>query len=156
MLPGYGIAFQSGFQDTFTATATAALEVGAFPYARGVIDNWLRYYARGDGMVTYRAEELAQSGRMLSIFALYVSYTGDSALVLAHFGKIRALAEWLLYRYEASLQWDATDPRHGIVAGGDEGDGFVAHYESYGATPLQHKVRVRVRVRVWVRVWVSG
>jgi hypothetical protein len=25
------------------------------------------------------------------------------------------------------------------VAGGDEGDGFVAHYESYGATPLQHK-----------------
>ncbi len=42
MLPGYGIAFQSGFQDTFTATATAALEYGAFPYARGVIDNWLR------------------------------------------------------------------------------------------------------------------
>ena len=43
VLPGYGIAFQSGFQDTFTATATAALEYGAFPYARGVIDNWLRY-----------------------------------------------------------------------------------------------------------------
>ena len=33
-------------------------------------------------MVTYRAEELAQSGRMLTIFALYVSYTGDTALVL--------------------------------------------------------------------------
>ena len=58
---------------------------------------------------------------MLTIFALYVSYTGDAALVLAHFGKIRALAEWLLYRYEASLQWGETDPRHGIVAGGDEG-----------------------------------
>ena len=42
VLPGYGIAFQSGFQDTFSATATAALEYGAFPYARGVIDNWLR------------------------------------------------------------------------------------------------------------------
>ena len=44
-----------------------------------------------------------------------------------------------LTRYEASLQWGEADPRHGIVAGGDEGDGFVAHYESYGATPLQHK-----------------
>ena len=41
-----------------------------------------RFYARSDGMVTYRAEELAQSGRMLTIFALYVSYTGDTALVL--------------------------------------------------------------------------
>ena len=71
MLPGYGIAFQSGFQDTFTATATAALEVGAFPYARGVIDNWLRYYVRENGMVSYRAEELPQSGRMLTILALY-------------------------------------------------------------------------------------
>ena len=59
--------------------------------------------------------------------------------MLAHFDKIRALAEWLLYRYDASLQWGAADPRRGIVAGGDEGDGFVAHYESYGATPLQHK-----------------
>ena len=35
---------------------------------------------------------------MLSIFALYASYTGDRALVLAHFQKIRAIAEWLLYR----------------------------------------------------------
>ena len=183
VLPGYGIAFQSGFQDTFTATATAALEVGAFPYAAGVIDNWLAYYARDNGMVTYRAEELAQSGRMLTIFALYHSYTGDHALLLKHYGKVccaplpppphlrtawspaaahrgpprcravrdearalppcapqvKAMAEWLLYRYEMSLQWPKDDPRHGIVAGGDEGDGFVAHYESYGATPLQHK-----------------
>ena len=88
VLPGYGIAFQSGFQDTFTATATAALEVGAFPYAAGVIDNWLAYYARDNGMVTYRAEELAQSGRMLTIFALYHSYTGDHALLLKHYGKV--------------------------------------------------------------------
>ena len=42
----------------------------------------------------------AQSGRMLTIFALYVSYTGDSALMLGHFGKARALAQWLLYRYQ--------------------------------------------------------
>ena len=59
----------------------------ARPYARGVIDNWLRFYVRNNGMTTYRAEELAQSGRMLTIFALYESMSGDSALLLAHFGK---------------------------------------------------------------------
>ena len=42
VLPGYGVTLQDGFQDTFTSTATAALEWGAYPYARGVIDNWLR------------------------------------------------------------------------------------------------------------------
>ena len=71
VLPGYGITLQDGFQDTFTATATAALEMGAMAYARGVIDNWLRYYVRDNGMVSYRAEELPQSGRMLTTLALY-------------------------------------------------------------------------------------
>jgi len=138
VLPGYGVSLQDGFQDTFTASATGALEMGAFPYARGVIDNWLRYYVRANGMTTYRAEELAQSGRMLSIFALYVSMTGDSALLLAHYDKARVLAQWLLYRYEASLKWPEGDPRRGIVEGGDEGDGFPAYYETYGETTLQH------------------
>lgn len=34
VLPGYGIQMQNGFEDTFTATAMAALEAGALPYAR--------------------------------------------------------------------------------------------------------------------------
>ncbi|KAL3908711.1 MAG: hypothetical protein SGPRY_009692, partial [Prymnesium sp.] len=130
VLPGYGISLQDGFQDTFTATATGALEWGALPYAKGVISNWLKYYVRDNGMVAYRAEELAQSGRMLVLFALYVSYSGDDALMLAHFAKAREMARWLLYRYQMSLRWPVDDPRHGIVAGGDEGDGFVAHYET--------------------------
>ena len=96
VMPGYGISLQDGFQDTFTATATAAIEWGAIPYAKGVIDNWLRYYVRDNGMVTYRAEELAQSGRMLTIFAMYVRTTGDSAFLLGHFDRVRALARWLL------------------------------------------------------------
>ena len=32
VLPGYGISLQDGFEDTFTASATAALEYGSFPY----------------------------------------------------------------------------------------------------------------------------
>ena len=89
-------------------------------------------------MTTYRAEELAQSGRMLTIFALYESMSGDSALLLAHFGKAKALGQWLLYRYQASLKWPEGDPRRGIVEGGDEGDGFPAYYEGYGDMTLQH------------------
>ena len=73
MLPGYGISLQDGIEDTFTASATAALEYGSFPYAKGVINNWLLYYVRDNGMTTYRAEELAQSGRMLTIFAMCVA-----------------------------------------------------------------------------------
>eukprot|EP01047_Picozoa_sp_COSAG01_P004966 COSAG01_NODE_166_length_23296_cov_140.506014_7_plen_123_part_00 len=73
VLPGYGISLQDGFEDTFTATATAALEFGSIPYAKGVINNWLLYYVRDNGMTSYRSEELAQAGRMLTICALYVS-----------------------------------------------------------------------------------
>lgn len=166
VIPGYGITLQDGFQDTFTSTATAALEWGAWPYAKGVIDNWLRYYVRDNGMVTYRAEELAQSGRMLTIFALYVSYTGDATLMLRHFGRARALAEWLLYRFERALATfpDPADPRHGIVAGGDEGDTFVGFYETYGKMPLGHRYSCHANVyrgfvdagEMWKRVGAAA
>lgn len=165
--PGYGISLQDGFQDTFTSTATAALEVGAFPYARGVIDNWLKYYVRNNGMVSYRAEELAQTGRMMTIFALYYDYTGDAELLLAHFSKIKIFAEWHLYRYESSLHdYPATsdDPRRGIVAGLDEGDTFVGYYESYGNKTLPHLYSGAINVyrgilelgRVWEKIAAKG
>ena len=144
--PGYGISLQDGFEDTFTASATAALEMGSFPYAKGVIDNWLSFYVRDNGMTTYRAEELAQAGRMLTIFAMYVEMTGDDALLLKHWKKAKALATWLKYRWELSLtQFPSTDPRHGIPPGGDEGDGFIAIFAGFpgshdgNANQLSHK-----------------
>ena len=33
-----------GLQEVFVSTATAALEVGAMPYAKGLIDNQFKYY----------------------------------------------------------------------------------------------------------------
>ena len=103
IVPGYGISLQDGFQDTHCSTVTAALELGAIPYAKGVIDNWLKFYVRDNGAVTYRAEEVALSGRTLTLLALYNSYTGDDELLLSHFGKAQVLAEWLLYRRNQSL-----------------------------------------------------
>lgn len=73
VLPGYGVSLQDGFQDTFTATVTGALEMGSMPYAKGCIDNWLRYYIQPNGGPTYRAEETAVQSRMLTLFALFVS-----------------------------------------------------------------------------------
>ena len=69
-----------GFQDTHTGTAMGALESGAMPYAKGLIDQQWSNYVRDDGLVNYRAEELAQQMRMLTILALYYSYSGGDAL----------------------------------------------------------------------------
>ena len=60
--PGIGA---DGFQEIFTASMTAALEWGAFPYAQGVLDNWLRYFIEDRGFVLYRGLEMAQQGRTL-------------------------------------------------------------------------------------------
>ena len=145
VLPGYGISLQDGFEDTFTATATGALEFGSIPYAKGVIDNWLKFYVRSNGMTSYRSEEVAQAGRMLSIFNLYYYMTGDDALLLTHWPKIKALADWLLWRWQASVRdYPLGDPRYGIPPGLDEGDGFIAifagHPGSHGgyANQLNH------------------
>ena len=83
-------------------------------------------------MTTYRAEELAQSGRMLTIFALYVSMTGDVDFMLSHWAKAKALADWLTYRWEASIkQYEPSDPRYGIPPGLDEGDGFIGIFAGH-------------------------
>ena len=120
---------QNGFEDVFTATATAALEVGAMPYAEGLIDHQWRNYIRYDGMIRYRAEEVPQQARMLTILALFYSYSGGNAtLPLAHFDKARALAEWLMARRNASLRYEKSDPRYGIPPGVDEGDDFKVQY----------------------------
>ena len=72
------------FEDTFTATATAALEVGAMPYAKGLIDYHFEHYVRNDGLVWYRAVAVPASARMLTILALYHAYSGsDDATLLS-------------------------------------------------------------------------
>eukprot|EP00729_Bicosta_minor_P012126 gene12126-30363_t len=148
VLPGYGLSMQDGFQDTFTATMTGALEMGSMPYARGVMDNWLRYYIRPNGGPTYRGEETAVQSRMLTLFALYVSYSGAAytperkeaeAFLLSHFSKAKALGEWLMFRYNKSLVYPPNHPSHGIPAGDDEADCYIFHmYSNASAASLSH------------------
>ena len=89
---------------------------------------------------------MAVSSRALTLFALYVSYAdGETerkdaeSMMLGHFGKAKALAEWLLYRYNQSLAFPQTDPRHGIPAGDDEADTFIGYqYTDASENVLPH------------------
>ena len=44
---------------------------------------------------------------MLTLFATYVEMTGDEQLLLTHFGKAKALGEWLLNRVATHAKGDA-------------------------------------------------
>eukprot|EP01052_Picozoa_sp_SAG31_P071964 SAG31_NODE_30922_length_374_cov_1.221818_1_plen_83_part_10 len=58
-----------------------------------------------------------------------VSYSeGDSALLLEHFGKAKAMADWLIARRTESLQYGPDDPRYCVTPGVDEGDDFKVQY----------------------------
>jgi hypothetical protein len=52
--PGYGNVDNDGLLPVFIATATAALEWGAMPYASGVIGNQFSFYVRADGTIWHR------------------------------------------------------------------------------------------------------
>lgn len=65
----YGGPHNNGFQEIFTASLAGALELGAFEYAGGVLSNYLEYYLKQRGTVAYRGLEMAESGRMLTLFA---------------------------------------------------------------------------------------
>ena len=132
--PGFGAPNFYGLQDVFTTTATAAMEYGAMEYAKGVIDYQFKHYVRDDGMIWFRTTEVPATARMLTVLAAFHGYGGgDDALVLTYFTKAHALADWLVSRQELSLQYDATDPRYGIPAGGDD-----AQHDSATSTGLMN------------------
>lgn len=129
ILPGYyGNPGNNGFQDTFVGSMTMALEMGAFEYATGVLDNWLRYYLRKDG-VRYRGPELAIDGRALTIFALFHSYTGDPTdLLYKNYESIMAVVGRLRMVRARGLAHGKDNARYGfgMPAANDEADMWTA------------------------------
>ena len=134
VMPGYGWWGQDGFQDVFTSTATMALEWGAMPFAKGVIDNQFELYVRHDGLVNYRAIEVPSMSRFLTLLALYLSYSSDEDLLIKHFDKAKALASWLMHRRKLSLTLPPSDPRYGIPLGNDEADSY-SHTGGFSGSP---------------------
>ena len=95
--------------------------MGAMEWAKGLIDHQFANYVRLDGMIHYRGEEIAQSARMLTILALYHSYTGDSQLLLKHYPKALGIAKWLIARRTLSLKVPKEDPTYGMIPGNTAG-----------------------------------
>lgn len=111
-----------GFQDTFTSSLYANLEWGRFDQAAAVLDNYLSEYTQADGMVNMRGPEVGQFGLTLSLLARYLRYTGDSALLRKHLGKIEATAQILVELHDASLALPHGDRGHGLLHGWNESD----------------------------------
>jgi hypothetical protein len=135
VLPGvYGEPSNGGFEDTFSATMVAALEMGAEEYATGVLENWLTYYLSyecddvGDNStcftrLRYRGPEMALHGHQLTIFAMFFHYTGDPTGILTrHFDKIHGLAQMLLARRAQALTLPKSSVGYGMPRGNDEAD----------------------------------
>ena len=73
----YGMPANNACPLVFMWSMQAALELGAFAYARGVLHNHLRYYVTPHGF-RYRGGGYIGFGWI----AMYVEYTGDSELVM--------------------------------------------------------------------------
>ena len=135
--PQYGVsgvyakASNHGFEDTFQASFTMALEWGCFEYARGLLHNWLSYYLTPDlddeGFtftgINYRGPEMPMHGRQLTLFALYHSYTRDpDGLLLQHFDRIQGLVAVLRRIRAKALTLPKDHAAYGMPAGNDEAD----------------------------------
>ena len=119
---GYGGSEHDGFPDTFTADTAVMLGWGLSTRARQYIDNYFTYFVRDDGSILYRGPETGQFGRMLTVLAGYVNYTGDDKLLLSHEKRIDAVADLLLSLRAKALKLPASDAAYGLIAGWCEAD----------------------------------
>lgn len=121
----YGSEYD-GFQDVFTSSLYANLEWGRFAMAAAVFDNYFSDFVDDRGAINMRGPETAQYGMMLSLVARYLRYTGDTALVVKHRGKIEAIAGLLLALHDESLAMPASDVGHGLIHGWNESDACLS------------------------------
>jgi hypothetical protein len=118
-----------GFQEVFANDLMMALEAGLFEYSRGILDNYLSFYVRRGGAIFYRGLEMHQQGRMLTLLALYHSYTGDAELLLNHSTKISGVIGMLRERRNRALALPTSDYAWGMPTGNDEADSGISTFE---------------------------
>jgi hypothetical protein len=111
-----------GFQDIFTSSLYANLEWGRFEQAAAVLDGYFTDFVQADGMPNMRGPETGQFGLILSLMARYRHYTGDTALLRKHRGKIEATARILEELHDESLKLPVDAPGHGLIHGWNESD----------------------------------
>ena len=70
-----------------------------------------------------------QQGRLLTLLALYHSYTGDAELLLTHSTKISGVIGMLRQRRNQSLALPTSDYAWGMPTGNDEADSGISTFE---------------------------
>ena len=95
-----------------------ALELGLHDYATGVVENWLKFYARRNGTSFYRYFGMQDLGRELTIFAQYYKYTGDpKGLLQTYFEKIEGRIGLLMERRRAAQTLPKDAQAFGMLTG---------------------------------------
>jgi hypothetical protein len=152
----YGGTEHDGFQDTFTADATAALDWGLSALARGQVDNYLSHFVRDDGSLLYRGPELGQYGRMLTVLAHYANLTGDVDLLLAHRNRIDAITNILIDGWGLARTLPSDHPAFGIIVGWCEADSCIdpapdRYLQPYISTNAEAARGIGDLAGVWIR-----
>jgi hypothetical protein len=153
----YGGSEHDGFQDTFSADATAALDWGLFALARERIDNYLAHFVRDDGSLLYRGPEMGEYGRMLTVVAHYARLTDDIDLLLAHRTKIDAITDLLIQGWEQARERPAEHPAFGIIVGWCEADSCLdpepeRYLQPYLSNNAEAARGIGDLAKVWLRI----
>jgi hypothetical protein len=132
----YGQPRNHGCPLVFVMSMYGALELGAFDYARGVLDNWLHYFVRKRGMAT---PEGVSSGA--DIWAMYADYTGDYDLLLQYYDKVMSYPRNIRALRKRAQGLGKEHPAYGLPAGTENGDMYGTAIEcgtTYGEKVSVH------------------
>ena len=150
-----------GFQDIFTMSLTANLELGRFALAHDIFDGYFSDFTDAKGVINMRGPETAQFGLTLWLVARYYNYSGDQSLIRKHQGKIEATAALLAELQDESLKLPKSDRGHGLIWGWNESDSCLMPDPSVWNKPYFANAAMTVRgwrelAKLWRRLGLSS
>ncbi len=150
-----------GFQDIFTMSLTANLELGRFDLARQVFDKYFTSFVDAKGMINMRGAETAQFGLTLWLIARFFNFTGDESPILKHREKIEQTAMLLEELHDESLKLPETNRGYGLIWGWNESDSCLMPNPSIWNKPYFANAAMTVRgwrelARLWRRLKLKG
>ena len=113
----YGAMGNDNCDITLRSSMELALEIGAFDFARGVLENFFRFDLRQDGP-RYRGPSFDSNNNHIEHIARYFTYTKDPTRILVrYFNNTMWLVNSLRAIRAQAKQYPQDNPSHGIPAG---------------------------------------